>query len=223
MKRLLPVALVAAFAACENVAPSVPIVSGPQRTRPGDTVEFRAISVDRDGDSVSYFFNWSGGPASGWTRWTVEGAELPVFVAFPDSGDFSLVVKARDAGRESEWSDTSLVGVWSYPPSVPRRPVGPETVVVYDTVTYSTSASHPLGRMVAVQFAWGESLGVWSGFEVPDAPVVVRHSFTAGGPVAVSCRAKDKSEYVSGWSEPETVFVVDSFGPVRRRSGGSVR
>jgi hypothetical protein len=84
-------------------------------------------------------------------------------------------------------------------------------VVVYDTVSYSTSTSHPLRQLVAFQFAWGESLGAWGRFVLPDSPVVVRHCFTAGGRVAVSCRAKDVDDYVSAWSEPETVLVVDSF------------
>jgi hypothetical protein len=203
------------LAGCANSPPSVPIVLGPTRVRMADTALFTAMSVDKDGDSLSYYFEWGGGPPSGWTDWVAEGEEAVVLVAFTDSGDCWVRVKARDREAETGWSDTDRVSVRAYGPHVPRRPSGPDTVMVGDTVAFVSSASHPLAELVALQFRLGDSLSDWSGFVLPETLVFERYSFTAAGPSEVRCRAKDRGERLSDWSRPETVVVVDSLRFIR--------
>ncbi len=207
--RLLPV-LIVFFYGCTNQPPSVPIVFGPQRGRPGDSLIFSAIAVDREGDSLQYFFEWSADVASGWSEWYPPGLEYYQRVAFLDTGIYFLRVKARDARQESGWSDTLMVSIKFYPPLVPRRPAGPDTVVLGDTVAFFSSAQHPLGESVALQFDWGDGYGEWGGFVLPGTVVYDRHAYFIPGIYEVRCRAKDRKGFLSDWSLPETVLVVDT-------------
>ncbi|MEO0078667.1 MAG: hypothetical protein ABIK86_06695 [candidate division WOR-3 bacterium] len=209
IRRLVALGLLAA--GCGNVPPSRPIVSGPDKGRPGATLVFCLFSVDRDGDSVSYYCDWSAGAQSGWTAWTREGEELTVPVSFADTGRFGLRAKARDAKHETGWTDTSWVTVREYGPLVPRVPAGPDTVVVHAPVSFLSSSVHPLGESVALQFRWGDSLGAWTGFQASGATMAVKHAFVEGGVWEVRCRARDGGLRTSEWSETKTVVVIDSF------------
>lgn len=205
---LVPV-IVLLYGACQNTPPSTPVVTVPVRCRPGDTVVAQIVSVDRDGDSISYYLAWSEGVPSGWTGWFEPGLTAYVPVVLVESGSYSLTAKARDANSESGWSDTNIVWVRDFCPLVPFRPSGPDTVAVFDTVSYVSSARHPLNEMVSLQFRWSDSLGEWSGFVRPESLVAVRHVFTVTGFCDVRCRARDAGERTSDWSAPETVLVVE--------------
>lgn len=204
------VALFISFSGCKNRPPSVPIVLGKERARPNDTVVVSALSVDKEGDSISYFFDWSNESASEWSEWLPSGIECFRKVAFADTGDYFLRVKARDARQESGWSDTFIVSIRFYQPFVPRRPAGPDRVLVNDTVAFASSGNHPLGESVSLQFDWGDTIGEWSGFFVPGTIVSDRHAWFTVGIYEVRCRAKDRKGFISDWSLPETVAVFDS-------------
>lgn len=195
------------FVGCGNQPPSPPIVFGPQRARPEDTVMFSLLSVDREGDSISYYLEWSGGAESGWTEWLPPGIEYYHRTVFRDSGMFFLQVKARDAGRESDWSDTFAVDVRFWKPVVPQPPSGPDTVFVGDTVTFVSFGLHPLEESVALQFHWGDTLGEWGNFLPPGTRVWRKHCFLIPGVYEVRCRAKDRQGFISEWSLPKTVVV----------------
>jgi hypothetical protein len=194
------------FAGCPNQPPSSPILIGPQRCRPNDTLTFSVISVDKEGDSVAYLFECNQ-QLTEWTQWFPAGIEVYQRFSFGDTGNYILRVKAKDSRHESNWSDEFPVSVRWYLPSTPRRPSGPDSVAAGDTVTFYTSALHPLNQLVAFQFLWGGSTGDWSGFVLPGTIVAIRHAFDSVGIFEVRCRAKDKKGYVSEWSLPETVFV----------------
>ncbi len=195
---------------CSNQPPSAPIVFGPQRGRPVDTLVFSAVAVDKEGDSLQYFFEGNGGLVSGWSDWYPSGVEYYQEMVFVDTGNYFLRVKARDARQESGWSDTLMVTIKFYTPLVPRRPAGPDTVLVQDTVAFFSSVQHPLGESVALQFDWGDGYGEWGSFVIPGAIVYDRHVYLTPGLYEVRCRAKDRKGFISDWSLPETVLVVDS-------------
>lgn len=201
------ISLLAFLPGCRNQPPSVPIVIGPQRGRPGDTLTFSVISVDRDNDLVSYLFDWSGQNSSEWTGWFYPGVEISKSFSFADTGTYFLRVKSRDHRQESGWSESLGVTIRWYVPTVPRKPSGPDTVLVGDSVTFYSSALHPLGEPVALQFRWGETADEWSDYVQPGVIVAKRYAFTSGGTFGVCCRAKDIKGYMSDWSAPETVFV----------------
>ncbi len=208
MVRILVIGLGVIFINCDNREPSVPLVYGPQRARPGDTVYFSALSFDPEGDSVAYFFEFSNGFAS-WSRWVSSGFEYYQEMVFSDTGNHHLRVKAKDRYQESGWSDTFYISVRFYRPLPPHRPAGPDTVTVGDTISFYSLALHPLNELVAIQFDWGESLGDWSDFVLPGSLVRANHIYLQPGLYEVRCRAKDKKGFVSDWSLPETVVVND--------------
>lgn len=212
--------LVFAFAGCTNQPPSTPFVFGPHRGRPDDTLVFSVISVDREGDSVAYLFEWSNQPGPDWSEWFPSGREIYRSFSFSDTGAFSLRVKARDHQHESDWSESLVVNIRWYLPSIPRKPAGPDTVCIGDTATYYSSALHPLNEKVAIQFSWGGALDQWSNYVLPGEIVSCRHHFDSVGLVEVRCRAKDSKGYVSDWSAPETVVVRD--GQVRLSRKGVI-
>ncbi|MEO0071404.1 MAG: hypothetical protein ABIK39_04905 [candidate division WOR-3 bacterium] len=195
---------------CQNQPPSVPIVSGPQRGRPNDTLTFSAISVDKEGDSVAYWFKWNNETSVEWSKWLPSGVEYFRPVTFADTGSYFLLVKAKDKKGESGWSDTNLVRIGYYPPLAPLRPSGPDTIFIGDTVAFVSSALHPLNKLVSLQFDWEDTLSEWSGFVPPGTLVVKRHAYFVSRIYQVRCRARDEAGFVSEWSLPETVWVISS-------------
>lgn len=204
------VLLLGFFLQCKNQPPSIPVVLGPQRGRPTDTLGFSALSVDREGDSVSYLFDWEGRLESNWSEWLPSGREYYRRVTFPDTGRFFLRVKARDRKAESGWSDTLTVDIRYWTPQTPHRPSGPDTAFCGDTVTFVSWALHPLNQAVALQFDWGDTLSPWGNFLPPGTIVYFRHTYIISGFYEVRCRAADRSGYISDWSLPETILVVDT-------------
>lgn len=199
--------------ACGNIPPSEPIVDGMVRGRPGDSMWYSALSVDADGDSISYLFDWDDGNQSGWSELCLPAEKQFAVHVFDDSGAYGVRAKARDAGQESPWSDNIEAQVRDYGPFAPRLPLnsGSDTVLVEDTVAFATAASHPLlWERVAIQFCWGDSLDEWGEFDNPGATHVGRHAFIDPGVFEVKARAKDSLEYVSDWSKPSSLWVVDS-------------
>ncbi len=180
------------------------------RGRPNDTLRFSAIAVDKEGDSVAYFFAWSHSPPGEWSGWLSPGIEFYQQVVFQDTGDFFLRVKAKDGAGESDWSDTFMVSIRFWRPLSPRRPAGPDKVRTGDTVAFVSSALHPLGCSVSMQFDWGDTLGEWSEFVLPGDLVWSHRVYFVPGLYEVRCQAKDRAGFVSDWSLPETVFVVDT-------------
>jgi len=198
------------FAACQNHPPSIPIVNGTSRCRPGDTARFTAISVDADDDSLSYEFGWGDGAGSDWSAAIAPGVGYPVEHVFTDSGLFGVLARSRDRKVESGWSDTFWVRVREYTPFVPPQPSGPESLAVSDSATFFTTASHPLTERVSVEFSWGDSTSTWTAFGGSGSVFRSRHSYALPGTYQVMARARDSSEYLSGWSEPLALLVLDS-------------
>ncbi|MEO0079893.1 MAG: hypothetical protein ABIK44_04365 [candidate division WOR-3 bacterium] len=211
MKSALFSVLIVLGLGCQNTPPSVPIVTGPDKARPNDTLSFSALSVDRDGDSVAYLFSWNDNPQSDWSFWYPEA--IPYFEkrVFTDTGEYVLLVKARDQKAESDWSDSLWIRIRDYGPLRPKTPAGPDTVAIGDTVGFVTLAYHPLNEQVALQFNWGDTLGEWSRFVQPGSFVWEHHAWLQSGWFEVRARARDSSGHVSEWSGPESVLVVDTF------------
>ena len=208
---LLPVLVM--FFGCGNNPPSVPIVMGAVCGRPGDSLWFNARSVDHESDSIAYLFDWGDEKETGWSCWYPSGDECRAVHVFQDSGLLMIKAKAKDAGHETGWSEEFPVRVRDFGPCVPSRPSGsgPDTVPIGDKVSFVTGASHPLGEYVAIQFDWGDTVGTWSGFVAPKSIVRGCHVYYGGGVFAVKARAKDRLEHLSGWSKPESIWVIDTF------------
>ncbi len=210
---LAATAMVLATVGCSNRPPSAPIVYGPTMLRPNTEAWFSCVSVDAEDDDVSYQFSWGDGTCGEWSEWNPPGLEYSETHSYTDTGIFNVTCRARDEKHETGWTDSLTVRVYDYAPFVPHRPSGPDTVLVGDTVLFLGCGDHPLGERIALQFDWGDTLGEWSGLEAPRTWVKMSHVYWQGGVFAVRARARDSLEHITDWSKPETVLVVDSFGP----------
>jgi len=198
------------LAGCPNShAPLVPLLFVPDIAQRGDSVRARISCYDKDDDSLYLLVEWSDGTESDWLGPIPSGSDYDVYHVYGDTGTFVVLAKAKDETHETPWSDTSFVRIGEYGPFVPHRPAGPETVTVGDSANYVTTTGHPLGRKVSFQFDWGDTLGDWSEYVRPNVFFSVRHSFPHAGTMLVRARARDTLAYVTDWSKPETVLVVE--------------
>jgi len=212
-------AVVLGLACHKNTPPSQPILYGSGSGWPRDSLRFWAVSVDADGDSLSYMFDWADGTGMVWSGWFAAGSECRVVHLFSDTGVYAVTVKAKDRTDESTASDTFSVRVAEIGPDTPRKPKGKDTVAVSDSFGYTTSASHLLMKPVALRFNWGDSVDEWSEFLPPGELYQRRHRFPRGGTFAVRAQAKDSREHLSDWSKAETVVVEDTFRTIATGPG----
>ena len=202
------IACLLVLASCSNNhAPLVPSLLAPTLAQRGDSIRVRVSSYDSDGDSLYFFIEWGDGTESGWVGPVPVATDYDVVHVYSDTGLFVVLAKAKDESHETGWSDTSDIRVGEYGPFVPHRPSGPDTVSVGDSVTYITAAGHPLGRQVALQFDWGDTLSDWSEFMDADEFYHLRHAFAQAGTMLVRARARDTLDHISDWSKPESVLV----------------
>jgi serine protease AprX len=103
----------------ENQPPEVPIISGPTQGKPGVTYLYRAFSVDADGDSIYYMWDWGDGTMSEWIGPFPSGQEVGERHSWDEEGSYEIKVKTKDSlNLESEWSDP-------LPVTMPYRFEGP--------------------------------------------------------------------------------------------------
>lgn len=188
--------------------PRTPVLGGSEAGQPGDTLIFWARSTDPNGGELSYLFDWDDGSSSNWTAEHASGDTCFRRHGYSETGNYGVRVRARDRdGLESGWSESRALTVAFAGPLVPARPEGP-AVVYEDTVSwFQASAGHVRAESVSIQFDWDDTLGLWSGFVAAGRPVSDSHSYTSVGVFLVRARARDRSGFVSRWSEPQTVAV----------------
>lgn len=201
------------FACTGKRAPAVPDVNGPSSGRPGDTLVFTVVTVDPDGDAVSYRFQWGDTSALEWSGWYASGQPVVRMRVYPDTGSFPLRVQARDDEEaESGWSDSLLVRIGLLPPGRPARPTGPGVCTSGVRHEFRTRSIHPQGEDVQFQFDWNGTLGAWSGFVASGDTCTVEHMFDSAGAYIVSARARDRDSLLSDWSDAVTFQVVTIAG-----------
>jgi hypothetical protein len=206
--RVVQAACLLVLAGCSNGhAPLVPSLLVPTMAQRGDSIRVWVSSYDKDSDSLYFLVEWGDGTESGWVGPVPPATDYAAFHVYGDTGVFGVLAKARDATHETGWSDTAFVQVGEFGPLVPHRPSGPATVTVGDSVTYVTTAGHPLLRKVSFQYDWGDTLSDWSEFIAAGQFYYIRHAFAHAGTMLVRARARDAIDHISDWSKPETVVV----------------
>ncbi|HDQ98711.1 MAG TPA: hypothetical protein ENN51_00280 [candidate division WOR-3 bacterium] len=194
---------------CGNTPPEPPLMTGPTRLRPNDTLVLAVWSVDPDGDSLSYRIAWGDGAESDWSRWYSSGDRATFAHAYGDSGVFEAVTRARDHSVESADSDPLIIRVFDYGPNRPTPPrLASDTAVVGANIGAMTSAGHPLGERVSLQVDWGDTLGEWSEFVRAGEHILLRHSYEEPGRHLIRARARDTGDRLSAWSDSTLVTVV---------------
>jgi hypothetical protein len=192
--------------ACGPVPPDVPVLGGGFRAQPAETLEFWAVTHDRNRGNLSYWFEWGDSSIENWSAERSSGETLYRAHSYAQPGDYPARVKARDEeGYESGWSAVLKVQVGFLGPERPMPPSGPVLVRVDTLARFEVAAGHVRGESVSVRFDWGDTLGDWSGFVASGQPVTDSHLWSEPGEYDVRCRARDRAGTLSPWSDPLAV------------------
>lgn len=204
----LAAALGLLLAGCGNRPPADPVLLGPAAGQPGETLSFRAWTVDPDGDELAYRFDWGDTTAPDWTPFARSGDTFLRRHCYGAPGSYELTVLARDrAGLESGLSPAHLVRVAVAGP-YPLGPPAPPGALYPDSAgEFSAAAGHVRGDSVSLQFDWDGAPGEWGPFVAAGSPARDTHRFEAVGAYRVRFRARDRAGNLSLWSEPAPCTV----------------
>jgi uncharacterized repeat protein (TIGR01451 family) len=89
-----------------NFPPFPPDITGDTNGLEGDELTFRAVSLDNDGDSIYYMFDWDDGTYSDWLGPFNPGQEAQAKKIWDSAGNYNVRAKAKDSflEEESDWS-----------------------------------------------------------------------------------------------------------------------
>ena len=98
----------------ENRPPNKPNPpSGPTSGKINVEHTYTASTIDLDGDTISYVFDWGDGSTSTWTDPKPSGQPATASHTWTTKGTYQIKVKARDipSFEESDWSDPLSVTI----------------------------------------------------------------------------------------------------------------
>jgi outer membrane protein assembly factor BamB len=97
----------------------------------------------------------------------------------------------------------------SYPPEVPKTPVGAEHAGWLIPLNFSTVTTDFEGDQISYLWDWGDGNQTgWIGPYASNATVVENHSWANNGTYDVRVKAKDTNNLESDWSKPLTVMIA---------------
>jgi hypothetical protein len=199
---------VVAVTGCGNRPPGVPVLSGPGVGQPGETLRFRAWSVDPEGSDVAYRFDWGDSGTTDWTPDVPSGDTFERPHVYTAAGEYAVTARSRDRqGLESGPAVPLGLRVAVAGPFPLGAPVGPDTIYAGAAAWFSAVAGHVRGESVSVQFDWAGSTGGWTGPVAAGLPARDSHRFAAVGEFPVRFRARDRDGNVSVWSPPTAAAV----------------
>jgi len=80
--------------------------TGPTQIQPGSVYTFSTSTIDPDGDTVYYLFDWDDGNFSDWIGPYISGDIVEEGHSWAQKGRYSIRVKAKDVnGVQSDWSE----------------------------------------------------------------------------------------------------------------------
>ncbi|MEO0074514.1 MAG: PQQ-binding-like beta-propeller repeat protein [candidate division WOR-3 bacterium] len=105
---LLMLIFISCFSNRAPQRPEMPIGSG--TAIPNIPEPFSAVSVDPEGDSIAYRFDWGNGIVSNWSAFVASGDTYTTSYTYTTEGNFRVRCQAKDhKGKSSSWSDELLV------------------------------------------------------------------------------------------------------------------
>jgi YVTN family beta-propeller protein len=197
-----------------NLAPITPgSPMGPDDGITGDPIEFQAVAVDPNGDSISYQFNWGDENLSIWSDYLSSGVTFSLTHAYEDSGTYEVIVRAQDeSGATSDWSEPHSILINSpagnSAPLTPNTPEGPIIGVQNFSHAFRASTTDPEGDDISYQFDWGDgTVSAWSTYISSGDTATVNRTYWGKGTYDVRVQARDEEEETSGWSEPLNLVI----------------
>jgi hypothetical protein len=112
----------------------------------------------------------------------------------------------------------------NYPPNQPSTPLGPNSVKVGETHSWSSSTTDPNGDRIYIRFNWGDgSSSNWAGPYDSGATVAASHAYSTKGNYQITSQAQDEHGLNSVLSNPLTLGVTkDSSTPDQGQSNGEL-
>jgi hypothetical protein len=80
-----------------NFPPLKPIIKGPNSGIPKTNYEYTIVSIDPDGDEISYYVDWGDGTTSQWSDYVASGTEVTFEHYWSKIGTYEITAKAKDS------------------------------------------------------------------------------------------------------------------------------
>jgi YVTN family beta-propeller protein len=202
-----------------NNSPNTPSTpSGPSTGHINSLYNFTASTIDPDGDSISYQFDWGNGVLSNWSGFVPSGVSVTMSQTWSDSGTYSVKVRAKDIeGATSNWSSVHIINIsitTNHPPNIPSAPNGFSNGYINTLYNFTTSTSDPDGDSISYQFDWGDGTqSEWSTLRPSSASIMMSNEWSQAGVYLVKARAKDIEGALSDWSEGHTITISNNNPP----------
>lgn len=100
-----------------NNPPNIPSVpTGLDSGYVNISYSFSTVTVDPDGDSVAYQFNWGNNDTTTWSNFITSGESITMSKSWSGTGVYNIKARAKDnKGAISDWSNTHLIIISQVP------------------------------------------------------------------------------------------------------------
>ncbi len=218
-------AVLALSIACrhQNHSPEPPNRPNGRTSVPPDSLyPYTTSTIDPDGDSISYQFDWGDGTLSGWTEYVPSGTAVTALKPWTGHGAFSVRARAQDRhGALSDWSHGRQVAVDNRAPWPPYAPLLLDSGAAPLTYIVATATYDPNNDSVSYQLDRGNGdTSAWSGYVPSGANAYLPDTWISGGDYLVRVRARDNLGALSDWSAGHLLHVTGPTVPWRFRCGG---
>jgi hypothetical protein len=97
------------FTTLLNTPPETPSIDGETNGKVGVSYSYTVVSVDPEGDDVSYFIDWGDTTNSSWVGPSSSGETVTISHTFTEKGTYIIKGKARDVYNvESDWGSLQV-------------------------------------------------------------------------------------------------------------------
>ena len=93
-----------------NEPPEKPTITGPDRGKPGDNIDYKFNAVDPNGDEVKYIIDW-GDNTTETTALNPSGLDMTVTHTWSEKGDYTIKVHAQDVNGLNGPEYTTIISM----------------------------------------------------------------------------------------------------------------
>jgi hypothetical protein len=88
----------------ENQPPQIPLISGTEKGKKGEELEYKFITTDPNENDILYYIEWGDGRTSGWLGTYSNNEEISFKHTWENKGYYEIKAKAKDVhNEESDW------------------------------------------------------------------------------------------------------------------------
>jgi len=195
----------------DNEPPLTPgTPTGPMEGITSVSYQFSTSSIDPNGDSIKYGWDWNGDSIiDEWTPFYSSGATTTASHSWNSEGTYTIKVKAEDElGVQSDFSlaKTFVISANS-PPNKPSL-TGPSSGKTGNSYSYSASVVDPNDDQVYFKFDWDDGTQTdWIGPYNSEQTATASHVWNSDGSYSIKVKSKDVHGLEGVWSEPLSISM----------------